>query len=234
MHQREGEALAQRIAVTDGTPVFRFLSTEERALLDRVVVTRTYEPGALLAQAGENWPFLLRVLHGEIRVCKFSADGRCLVPKTLECGEYFWGRPLFRNEPMPVFLEAVGQTEVQLWAYRDLLPVVQHNPQAIWDLCQGLSDQMMRAADYIESLAFQPLSSRLARLLLIEFTPMEGSPQMRVLSLDQMAAQIGSSREVVCRLLHGFEQSGLLALTRTELMITNLRGLKETAGVEKN
>ncbi len=215
----------------EAAPVLRHLSPEEWQRLESAAQSRSWQRREMIVFAGESWPYLLYTRSGEIQVQKLSQDGRSLIPITLRSGDFFWGRPLFEGEVMPVSLQASAPSETVLWSYRHLLPPVQGSARALWDLLGVMSTQMLRAADYLEDLAFYSLSSRLARLVLNEFEPSEGQSQSRNLTLDQMAGQVGTNREVVCRLLHHFESEGFLELTRTELVIVDLKGLRRTAGL---
>jgi CRP-like cAMP-binding protein len=80
----------------------------------------------------------------------------------------------------------------------------------------------------ITELAFQPVLGRLAGLLLSEFGQDE-EYNARTLTLDDMAAHIGSTREVVCRNLQRMVEQGLIDMTRTELKITDAGGLERIA-----
>ena len=50
------------------------------------------------------------------------------------------------------------------------------------------------------------------------------------LTLDEMAARIGSTREMVCRQLYKMADQGVIRINRTEITIEDLGTLKETAG----
>jgi CRP/FNR family transcriptional regulator len=51
----------------------------------------------------------------------------------------------------------------------------------------------------------------------------------RSLTLDEMAARIGSTREMVCRLLYKFSDEGLIKITRTEFTIIDAETLNMKA-----
>jgi CRP-like cAMP-binding protein len=82
-------------------------------------------------------------------------------------------------------------------------------------------------------MAFQPVAGRLAKLLID--TAQEESQKTidRSLTLDEMAARIGSTREMVCRFLHRFADEGIIDITRTEYSITNRERLASLAQVAK-
>lgn len=82
--------------------------------------------------------------------------------------------------------------------------------------------RMQRASDMVEELAFQPVRGRLGRLLPGHF----GDEAMdefvaRDLTLDEMAAPVGTKREMVCRLLYQFADEEAIEISRTEFMIAD-------------
>ncbi len=81
-----------------------------------------------------------------------------------------------------------------------------------------------------ESLAFQPLSARLARLLLDRSERSGRSRAPRDLTLDDMASRLGTTREVVCRLLYRLAAEGLIEISRTEFSFLDRDGLAKLAG----
>jgi hypothetical protein len=50
------------------------------------------------------------------------------------------------------------------------------------------------------------------------------------MTLDEMAARIGTTREMVCRQLYRFADQGAIQINRTEFMITDQGQLKKIAG----
>jgi len=87
----------------------------------------------------------------------------------------------------------------------------------------------MRASRILEDLAFQPVAGRLAYLLLEQFDDQPGDTMTRDLTLDDMAARIGSTREMVCRHLYNFADKGAILINRTEFQITDQGLLKSFA-----
>ena len=93
--------------------------------------------------------------------------------------------------------------------------------------------RMLYASDIVEELAFQPVTGRLARLLLERFGDAVGDYVARDMTLDEMAARIGSTREMVCRQLYRFVDEGAIQINRTEFMITDRGVLQDIAGKVK-
>jgi len=53
------------------------------------------------------------------------------------------------------------------------------------------------------------------------------------MTLDEMAAQVGTTREVVCRLLYRFADDGLITITRTEFTLLDPVRLAGLAGTQR-
>jgi CRP-like cAMP-binding protein len=86
---------------------------------------------------------------------------------------------------------------------------------------------MQLASVILEDLAFHPVMSRLAGLLLEIFGDAEDEFMARDLTLDDMASHIGTTREMVCRHLYRFAEEGAIEIRRTELRITDRRFLEK-------
>jgi CRP/FNR family cyclic AMP-dependent transcriptional regulator len=209
-------------------PVFSCLTMETLNDLVDGALLRHYHRGQYLAHAGDIWPMLFFLVTGGITAVKESPEGRSLVATSFGPGEVFWGISFFHPElPMPVALRVDRQTSVYLWSREQMLPVLTQHGMMSFELCRLMVSRMLRASEIVEELAFQPVAGRLARLL-IDYPGQSGSgPVARSLTLDDMAARIGSTREVVCRFLQRFADQNLIKITRTEFEINDRGRLLE-------
>lgn len=203
-------------------PVFACLTTQTLADVEQLGVPRQYHSGQYLAHAGDLWPFLFILLKGSISAVKESLEGRSLVATSFTPGEVFWGVSFYYPDlPMPVALKVDQPSSLVLWSRQQILPLILGNGTASWELCRLMVQRMLRASEIVEELAFQPVMGRLARLLIDYPGQALSGPVARSLTLDDMAARIGSTREVVCRFLQRFADDDLIKITRTDFEITN-------------
>ncbi len=209
-------------------PVFGSLTATEKDAVMSQAVQKRFGKGDVVAYYGDVWPYLFAVEQGAIHGLKESREGRSLIVVELGAGELFWGLSFFEEgAPMPVMLQAQKASRVWLWRRDWLLPILWGNGRFSWELSRLMVRRMQRASDMVEELAFQPVRGRLARLLLGHF----GEDAMddfvaRDLTLDEMAAHVGTKREMVCRLLYQFADEGAIDISRTEFMITNRNKLE--------
>jgi CRP-like cAMP-binding protein len=169
--------------------------------------------------------------EGEIKAMKQSPEGRTFTATTLKPGDVFWGLSFFiRGAPMPVFLQAKLDSTIHIWNRDDLIPIIQENGFMAWRLCQMMVERMQLASGIVEDLAFHPVMSRLAGLLLDIFGDAEDEFMARDLTLEDMASHIGTTQEMVCRHLYRFAEEGAIEIRRTELRITNREFLEMQLG----
>lgn len=211
-------------------PLFSKLETEQLERLIESGNPQNYPAGQWITHYGSSWPYLFYVEEGLVEALKESPEGRSLVIMELEKGMVFWGIGFFKDGVgMPVAFIAKENSRLLLWSRDQLLPLLLDNGFLSWELSRMMVERMLRASEIVEELAFQPVAARLALFLLEQFGDRAGDTVTRDLTLDEMAARIGSTREMVCRQLYKLADKGMIQINRTELKITNLRSLQDAA-----
>lgn len=195
-------------------------------LLTASMHSRRYSEGEWIAQHRDVWPHLFLIRSGEVTAVKESFEGRSLILATFRTGDIFWGLAFFLEDaPMPASLLASRETEILMWRREDVLPLLLKNGSLSWELSRLMIRRVQLASDIVEQLAFHPIAGRLARLLLESVGEDPQKPIPRNLTLDEMAARIGTTREMVCRALYSFSDKKLIEVTRTEFVLTDREGL---------
>jgi CRP/FNR family transcriptional regulator len=211
-------------------PIFASLDPDTLTLIKRAAIQKNYQDGEWIAHHGQNWPYLFYVHKGVVQAIKESPEGRSLLVVELKTGEVFWGLSFFLEDaPMPVALVAKVDTSLSLWSLDDLKPIILSNGKMSWELTKLMIQKMQYASDILNEFVFQPITGRLARLLLEHFEDAVDDYVARNMTLDEMAARIGSTREMVCRHLYHFADQGAIQINRTELKITDQNILKKLA-----
>ena len=214
-------------------PIFSFLPEKDRTQIAQIAIPKKYVEGEFVAAHGDVWPYLFLVTAGSIQAIKESSEGRSLIVMTLNPGDLFWGLAFFEDEAtLPVLLQAQSSSQVYLWSQEQMKPWLLANGRLSWELSRLAVRRMQRASIIVEELAFKPVASRLAGLLLDYYQDATSERVPRSLTLDQMAAHIGTTREMVCRLLYRFSDQKLIHITRTEFVLNNRSGLTQLTGQE--
>ncbi len=211
-------------------PVFASLGIEDLNLVAKLATSRELQKGEVLALQGDVWPYLFFVAEGELDAVKGSREGRNLLVTTFGKGELFWGLAFFQeNAPLLATMEANRPSHVFLWSRQRIEPIFIEHGRMSWDLCHVMIQRMQRASAIVDDLAFQPVAGRLAHLLLDNFDTAGEQAVERSLTLDEMATRIGTTREMVCRVLYRFADKKLINVTRTEFVLNDRDGLSRLA-----
>jgi CRP-like cAMP-binding protein len=222
--------LENLVEMISSSPMFQPLPQETLEELSQSAVKKTYQTGEIIVHQEDVWPYLFLLAQGKIDAVKESAGGRSFIATTLEPGDIFWGLAFFiENAPMPVAFHTSADSDIYRWPREQLVPIIQSNGQVAWNLCSIMISRMQLASEIVDELAFLPVMGRLAGLLLEVFGEAQDEFVARNLTLDDMAARIGTTREVVCRHLYKFAEKGAIEIRRTELRINDRSILEHQA-----
>lgn len=219
------------VALLDKADVLGKFTAVQRQRLISLAVRRTLERDKSLFWQGDSWTKVLLIGSGQLRAVIRSTDGRSYVVSTWEKGDEFWAHGLFDGEPAPSTLEAVQDSVIYQWDGESVLQILFENPEAIRALLGRQTRLIRKRRETISDLAFQPVTNRLAKLLLEQVPVSENSAQ-RDLTLDQIASRVASSPEVVCRTLYQLQRDGLLQVTRASITLHDRAALERLVGVE--
>ncbi|WP_305856108.1 Crp/Fnr family transcriptional regulator [Balneatrix alpica] len=185
--------------------------------------------GTALFHAGQTCQQFMLVLSGSVRVEKNAVNGRELVLYRVEAGQscILTSACLLGGSPY----QADGVTETAVEAV--VIPAAIFR-QAL-DSCAGLrafvfeqySQRITELLMLVEAVTFSRLDERLAAYLL------RHAEQGQLLQThQQLAAELGSAREVVSRLLKEFERNGWLRLQRGRIQLENQQALAQLGSPE--
>ena len=173
------------------------------------------------------------VISGSVRVYKIGETGREITLYHLEPGDscIMTASCILSQKEFPAF--AVTETEVEAFTIpaHNLREWVKQN--TVWqDYIFGLlSQRLSNVIEIVEEVAFQRMDCRIASYLLkIGDNNAENIP----ITHEEIAQELGTSREVVSRILKTFEQQGLLHLSRGKIQLQNRQKLERVAKLENS
>jgi CRP-like cAMP-binding protein len=202
--------------------VFSHLDDAQRARVIENSMERKYKKDQIIALYGDDWPYLFMVGKGKVNAVKESIEGRKLIVTVLGPGDILWGISFFQDDiTLPVSFTAGTNSCIYLWSREKLLPILMDNGRCLWELSRLMVSRMQYASELVEGLAFQSVAGRVARMVQDLFDARSGAPVARNMTLDEMAAKVGTTREVVCRALYRMAEDDIIRITRTEFILTD-------------
>ena len=206
--------------------VFEGLTDKDRQELSQLALRRSLKKGDVLCRQGDDWPFVLYISNGALRSIINSPDGRSYVVATWEQDDVFWAHTIFDQDPMPSTLEVVRSTNLYQWEGEKALQIIFRSQTAMRALLSRQTKLIRKRRESIYNLAFNQVASRLAKLVIEKFENAENPTGQRDLTLEDMAAMVASSPEVICRILYQFQAEGYLKVNRASITMHNRQALE--------
>ena len=201
--------------------------TELEAVLQHVHEKKA-ERGDILVFEGEPSQTLFFVVAGAVKIYKTSADGKEQILQIIRPGESFNDVPLAGGANIAT-AEAMGAVTLNTVKKSEMTAIIGEYPQVARNTIVILSRQVQRMVALVEDLSFRNVAGRVAKILL-EYAG-EGGGEKPRLTQQEMAAMIGTAREMVGRSLKTLEEDGLIKLDHHRIIVTNREALKRAAGI---
>jgi CRP/FNR family transcriptional regulator len=218
--------LHERRELLRNCPYFQHLDDDLIDKLSRAVNTHTYLPGARIFTEGrEDGSAALHIVgSGTARVFKLSAEGREQVLRLFQRGDTFADVAAFDGGPYPANADALEPTVVLRVPRHVLLELMREHPEIAISALQIMAGRLRHMTSLVEDLSLRRVMSRIARLLLT-------NPSSEQLTQTQMAAMVGTAREMVNRSLHTLADRGIIELRGGAVVVLDAEQLRQVADV---
>ncbi len=207
-------------------PIFNKFPEKDKERLANLAVRRIFQKGETVALQGSEWKAVLIITSGLLRSVIYSPDGRRHVVTNWDNGGDFWSHTTLDDEPLLASLEAVKISTVYQWSGDDVLDLVLRHSAATRALLHRQTQLIRKRRDNIYNLAFNQVTSRVARIIVEQFPDDEIQTLQRDFTLVDLAEMAATSPEVVCRILYRFQDQGFLKLTRASITLGDRDALR--------
>jgi CRP/FNR family transcriptional regulator len=178
-------------------------------------------PGATLFEEGQPCRGLLVVAEGLVEVGQVSLRGREQVLHTEGPGAALGEGPLFDGGGYIASAVALAPTRVVFLPRAEVVRVCQRHPAVALAMLRAMARRVRHFAGIVSDLAFRPVAERLARHLVAAAAgPLERGTRIELtLTQAQLAARLGTVRELVARAFSQLEAGGVIARDRARITI---------------
>jgi CRP/FNR family transcriptional regulator len=205
--------------------------------LAELATERRYTRGQVIFMEGEPCAGLYVVADGEARIYKISAQGREQVLQQVGPGGTFNEVAVWDGGPNPA--SAMAATDAVMWVIprEGVRRLALAQPELAWRLLESVAKRTRHLVMMVEDLSLRSVKGRVARLLLAEAaraadasgeSPASGALRRdQMVSQAEMAARLGTVREMVGRALRELADNGLIEFDRHRIVILDREALAE-------
>lgn len=227
------ENQADVLALLKRVPIFSSLSEQEFGFLTSHLLQRKYSSGELIFGEGDPCTGLFVVQAGNVRIFKSSAGGREQVLSIDGPGSSIAELPVFDGGNYPASAQAVSDCTLLFFSRQDFRALCVQHPEVALKVLRVVGARLRRLVGIIEELSFTTVRHRLIALLVRMGKAdgvRNGSDGIALVlpsNNSELAAQIGTVRELVSRNLSRLQAEGLIQLDNRNLAIPSLKRLQQ-------
>ena len=210
--------------------MFADLREDELVALADCLGRRVFSKDMILFHKGSPAQSLYLIESGEVRIFALRETGHEITLDVYGPGECFGETALLDGNLRSTDAVAVEKTVIYTLRRDDFLRCLELHPQVARRLLALLAHRLEHATAYAENLAFLDVAGRVAAVLL-ELAGRQGTANGSIeinlhLTQAELASWVCASREMVNKVLHTYQDRGLILLAGHTIVILDLAGLK--------
>lgn len=201
-------------------PLFSGIDDESLQHLEKVAVKKLVPRNTILFSKGDETDSLYVIKSGTVKALIIDEEGKEMILSIHHPGEYFGEMSMIDKEPRSATLITKEPTELLIIHRKDFMKVFNSNPDMVYDLFKILLKRLRRATDKVENFAFKDVYGRVANLLNQLAKPMDDEQVIEdKLTHNEIANMIGSSREMVSKILKELTDGGYISTDKKQITI---------------
>lgn len=210
-------------------PVFNKLSARQQELILNSLITKSVKKGEIIHSANEECSGLLIIKSGQLRAYILSDEGREITVYRLFDRDIclFSASCVIRSVQFDITVSAQKDTELYIIPPKVYKSITEESAAAANFTNELMADRFSEIMWLIEQIMWKSLDRRVAAFLLEE-TAVENTESLKI-THEAIANHLGSSREVITRMLRYFQKEGLVKLSRGQITVTDAEGLRSLA-----
>lgn len=182
-------------------------------------VVRSYPKNAVLVQEGDKSDQFYVLLSGKLKVFLADDDGKEIVVDMLNPRQYF-GEMALDGESRSASVMTMEASKLAVIQRDQFKRFLAENPEAAFALIVTLIRRARNLTRTIGNLALLDVYGRVARLLIDHASDESGQLVVtEKMSQQEIAQRIGSSREMVSRILSDLKEGGYVSIESGRIVI---------------
>ena len=198
------------------------LSDAELEAFAGIATRRNYKKNMVLIQQGDDTDSLYILLEGEMRVYIEDDQGRELTVKILKPGDSFGELALLGDFPRIANVMALTDCVVSVVSKAGFLAILEEHPQISLALIKSLAHMVRETTEELSCIALLDVYGRLTHVLEKYTVERDGQKQVPKFTHKEISNMIGSSREMVSKIMKELEKGEYISVT-DEFYLLNKR-----------
>lgn len=219
------EANSVKVDYLSNIQVFRDLTPNELAQMDRQLTMSTCRPGKIFYMPEDSGEVLFLLKKGRVQLYRIAPNGKKLVMATLGPGSIFGEMSLVGQGMHNTFAESVDECVLCVMSRSDVERLVQEKPEVAFRFVEALGKRLTQLETRLEDIAFKSIPARLASLLLKLNEEQGGQQTVNGYTHQDLSEMLGTYRETITQTLNDLKTDGLIDIARKQVVLLDMPAL---------
>ena len=203
----------------DNIDLFDGLSSEALSTIETYVATRTYKKNTVIIEKGDDSSSLFMILTGSVKAYNADEEGKEIVLNTLEAGEYVGELALLGKSERTASVMTLEDSKMAVISKSAFMDCIKRNPDIAFNIIGGLVHKLDKMIQKTSDLGLKDVYGRISSLLQQRVQDEDGKLITAKMTQQQIANEVGSTRETVMRILKELKTGGYLSVTSGRYII---------------
>lgn len=200
--------------------IFEGLPEKELAALQELCITRTYPKNTVIINEGDQANAMFICTGGKVKVYVSDENGREFVLNSMGPDEYFGELSLLDDDTRSASVITTDKSTFSILYKEDFTKAIMNNPQIALVLLRNLAQRIRQLTGNVKTLALQDVYGRIRKILMDLSSEKDGETVIEEkLTQQDIANRIGSSREMVARILKDLATGGYIEIEKKQFRI---------------
>lgn len=200
--------------------LFKDLSEDNLTELAKQTTLKHFPKNAILVNEGDDTDSLYIIESGKIKIYVSDETGKEIILTLHGSGDYFGEISLLDGAPRSASAMALEKSKLYIIKKRQFESFLLNDPEACMRVMRGLTHRLRELTDSVRDLALIDVYGRIAKKLTSMAHDEEGKQIIsQKLTHKEIAAMIGSSREMVSRIMKELSRGGYILVEKDRMII---------------
>jgi CRP/FNR family cyclic AMP-dependent transcriptional regulator len=194
----------------DQVPLFAGLDAKELALIEQHAVRKRYRKHTVIIERGDEANTLFVLIEGSVKIYVADDSGREIVLNELGPGAQLGELALLADIPRTASVMTTDDAVFLVLTKRSFMQCLADHPNIAFNLIRLLAKRAHVLTETVSELALSDVYGRVVKLLTEAASNEDGREITRPFTHQQIADRVGSSREMVSKILKDLRVGGYL------------------------
>ncbi|MGI9287925.1 MAG: Crp/Fnr family transcriptional regulator [Pseudomonadales bacterium] len=199
--------------------LFKDLPEEGQQTLAKHATTRTFKRNTIVMSAGDQTNSLYVVESGRVRIYLDDARGHEITLRTIGPGGSFGELAMLSEGPRAANVVTLEESRLSVISKNDFMQCLHSNPAVSFMIIRSLVERIREMTEDVSTLALLDVYGRVAKTLMRHSTECDGKRLTEPMTHQDIANLVGSSREMISRILKDLRTGGYVSVKDKQLIL---------------